>query len=191
MRANISFRPMPSDERLNVVDETGAVIGEETREAIHQQGLLHRDVHVWFVTPEHELIVQHRSPSTDTFRGLLDATVGGHVEIGSTDRETALREIKEETGLDARPDDLLFIETMISKTHDPTTGITNHVLRSIFTCRYPGDVKQLKIEKEKAVGFELWPIPKLLTLPPKKQKRFAPTLFDDAYQQIFRKLQQL
>ena len=74
---------MADNRRLNIVDENGEIIGENTRENIHNQGLLHREIHVWFYTPKGEIIFQHREKDKDTYPDLLDATVGGHVEIGS------------------------------------------------------------------------------------------------------------
>ena len=40
---------------------------------------------------------------------LLDATVGGHVEIGSDYENTALQELEEETGIKAEKNNLAFI----------------------------------------------------------------------------------
>ncbi len=48
------------EEMLEVVNEEGQVIGLETRENVHKQGLLHKETHVYFYTPEKELILQHR-----------------------------------------------------------------------------------------------------------------------------------
>jgi isopentenyldiphosphate isomerase len=37
-------------EMLEIVDENDNVIGLETREKVHREGLLHREIHIWFVT---------------------------------------------------------------------------------------------------------------------------------------------
>src|SRR3990167_4461167 len=103
---------MKDDRKLNIVGEDGEVIGEATREDIHKQGLLHREIHVWFFTPKDEIIFQHRAKDKDTYPDLLDATVGGHVEIGSDYEDSALKEMEEETGIKANKNDLHFIETI-------------------------------------------------------------------------------
>ena len=41
-------------EKLNVIDEQGNIIGEETREGIHREGLLHREIHVWLFNKKGE-----------------------------------------------------------------------------------------------------------------------------------------
>ena len=70
-------------ELLEIINEHDEVIGLETRGKIHQDGLLHREIHVWFITPNGEIIFQHRAKDKDTYPDKLDATVGGHVEPGT------------------------------------------------------------------------------------------------------------
>ena len=59
---------------------------------MHKKGLLHPEIHVWFYTPDKEIIFQHRAKNKDTYPDLLDATVGGHVDIGEYVDKAALRE---------------------------------------------------------------------------------------------------
>jgi isopentenyldiphosphate isomerase len=84
---------------LEVVNENDEVVGTESRESIHQKGLFHREVHVLFYTPKGEIIFQHRAKDKDMYPDLLDATVGGHVEIGDSYEATAIKEAAEETGI--------------------------------------------------------------------------------------------
>jgi len=65
---------------LEIVNENDEVIGLENRTKIHTEGLLHREIHVWFITPNGEIVFQHRAKDKDTYPDKLDATVGGHVE---------------------------------------------------------------------------------------------------------------
>lgn len=80
---------------LDIVDENDQIIGQATRDKIHRQGLLHREIHVYFITPQQEIIFQHRAKDKETFPDLLDATVGGHVEIGDSYELTAIKETEE------------------------------------------------------------------------------------------------
>ena len=101
---------------LNVVNEEDEVIGEETREKVHQDGLLHREIHIFFITPQKEIILQHRAKDKDTYPDLLDATVGGHVEIGDDYISTAVKEAKEETGFDIDKEKLVLLKKMRKET---------------------------------------------------------------------------
>ena len=60
---------------LEVINENDNVVGFETRAKIHQDGLLHREIYIWFFTPNGEIIFQHRAKDKDTYPDKLDATV--------------------------------------------------------------------------------------------------------------------
>lgn len=182
---------MTDNRKLNIVDETGKIIGVDTRENIHNQGLLHREIHVWFYTPKSEIIFQQREKDKDTYPDLLDATVGGHVEIDSDYENTALQELSEETGIEAEKNNLTFIQMMRSKTFDTATNKTNNVIRAIYAYRYDSKLEDLKIEKGKAIGFESWPIERLFNISDEDKKRFIPSIFEKDNLKIFAKIKEL
>lgn len=182
---------MVDNRRLNIVDENGKIIGEETRENIHNHGLLHREIHVWFYTPKGEIIFQHREKDKDTYPDLLDATVGGHVEMGSDYENTALQELEEETGIKAEKNNLVFIQMARSRAFDPATNKTNNVIRAIYAYRYSGTTEDLKVEKGKAIGFESWPLERLFNISDEDRKRFIPAILEEGVLNIFRKIQEL
>lgn len=182
---------MADNRKLNLVDEQGNIIGEDTRENIHNQGLLHREIHVWFYTPNSEIIFQHREKDKDTYPDLLDATVGGHVEIGSDYENTALQELEEETGIKAEKSNLTFIRMVRSKTFDSATNKTNNVIRAIYAYRYEGDVADLRVEKGKAIGFESWPLEKIFNISNDDKTRFIPSIFEKDNLEVFSKIKKL
>ncbi|MFA6145808.1 MAG: NUDIX domain-containing protein [Patescibacteria group bacterium] len=172
---------------LNIVDENGNVIGEETREKIHEQGLLHKEIHVWFYTPKKEIIFQHRDKNKDTFPNLLDATVGGHVEKGEDYINTAIKETKEETGIDLILENLRLVKIRRSCSKDSVTGKINNVLRAIYFYEFTGDLKDLKIENKEAIGFETWLLNKLESLNEEDKKKFIPNIVS-GYLDIFKEV---
>ncbi|MFH1402164.1 MAG: NUDIX domain-containing protein [Patescibacteria group bacterium] len=117
-------------EMLEVVDENDNVIGLESRAKVHQDGLLHREIHIWFITPKAEIIFQHRAKDKDTYPDKLDATVGGHVDPKMSYEDTVVKECKEETGVDIDTSKLVFITKMKKKSFDEVTGLTNNTIRS-------------------------------------------------------------
>jgi len=163
---------------LNIVNDKDEIIGEETRENIHINGLLHREVHVYFITPHKEIIFQHRAKDKDMFPDLLDATVGGHVEIGLSYKENAIKEAREETGVVIHNSDLIFINKIKKSFKDETTGKVNSVFNSRYLFIYRGDVNNLKIEAGKALGFEVWSIDKLLNISDGDRKKFIPYILE-------------
>lgn len=171
-------------QMLNVIDEEGNVLREVSREQIHREGLLHADVHVWFYTPDDMLIFQHRSKTKDTYPDLLDATVGGHVEIGDTCEETAVKETEEEVGVIVKPEDLVFLHKSITKSFDEATGTTNHHRRHVYAYRYTGNVEDLRIEDGEAVGFEVWSIDSFSNLSEEEKSRFIPSILTEVSEVI-------
>ncbi len=171
---------------LDVVDEQGNVIGKDTRHNIHAKGLLHREIHVWFYTPKGEVIFQLRAKGKDTFPEKLDATVGGHVEIGSGFEDTAIKEMEEETGVVAGKNELKIIKTVRSNHIDPTTGKMNNVIRKVFAYKFVEGFDILRIEKGKSEGFEVWPIKKLERITPEDEKRFIPSFLNKEHIDMYK-----
>jgi isopentenyl-diphosphate delta-isomerase len=165
-------------KKINVVDDNGKIIGEETREVIHRDGLLHREIHVWFYTPNKEIIFQHRAKDKDTYPDKLDATVGGHVEIGDDYIEAAVREVEEETGIRVENTDLKLGLIVKRKSFDKDTGRINNAIKAEFSYCYNGLVSSLKVEEGKAIGFELWSSDKFFNLSSEEREKFIPSVFD-------------
>jgi isopentenyl-diphosphate delta-isomerase type 1 len=101
-----------SDEIFDVVDERDEVIGRETRREVHRRGLRHRAVHVLIFNPRGEVFLQKRSMSKDTHPGVWDSSASGHLDCGEDYDACAIRELREEIGLDVSscPERVLRIE---------------------------------------------------------------------------------
>ncbi len=184
---------MSDGRKLNIVDENDNVVGVKDREEIHKEGFLHREVHVWLYTPLGEIIFQHRAKDKDTYPNLLDASAGGHVEIGDSYADTAIKELREETGLEINAENLIFIVKTREDSHDQVTGKENNTFRSIYAYRYEDGLNNLKIEKGKALFFESWPINKIinLDLTEEERKKFVPDLLKNRYLDVFKEIKRL
>ncbi len=173
------------DEMLEIVDENDLVIGLEPKSKVHKEGLLHREIHIWFITREGEIIFQHRAPDKDSYPNRLDATVGGHCEPGSTYEETAIKECKEETGMDVDMGDILLLTKMRKESYDEKTDSRNSTFRCQFAYLYEGRVEDLQVEAGKAQGFELWKIDDLSSLSPADRERFIPLILEKDMLDLF------
>lgn len=141
-------------EFLDLVDENDNVIGQEDRAIIHRDGLLHRELNIFFVTPDKRILFQQRVPKPPAYElPMLDATIGGHVDVGETAFDAALREMHEESGLMVPPEDLILLDVMHIYEEFPGFKRKNHVLRSMFLVKFSGDIASLKIEEGKSLGF--------------------------------------
>lgn len=180
---------MASDDLLDVVNEAGEVIGMARRDEVHQKGMLHKEVHVWLVTPKGEIVFQHRSTSKDTYPDLLDASIGGHVDAGWGWLDTAVKEAKEEAGIACTEDALHFVQQLHVNVYDPVTKMTNNCLRNLYVLHFNGSLDTLKVENGEATHFEMWPIGKLAKLTAAQKSRFIPSLLGKEYQQFYKRAQ--
>jgi len=175
-------------EKLNIIDEQWNILGEETREVIHKNGLLHRELHVWLFNKKGEILFQRRGPRKDTFPNLLDATAGGHVDLGEDYLSAAIRELKEELNLNINSSNLILLGDYKSKTYDNVTKNTNNVIKKIYSYKFEGNVQDLKLEKGEVVSLEFWSIEKLSNITEKERKEFCPTLLSEEYLSLLEKI---
>lgn len=173
---------------LDIVNENDEIIGSAPRSQIHKEGLLHREIHVWFVTPDRKVILQRRSATKDRYPNLLHVTVGGHVEQGDSYEKTAIKEVKEETGLDIDMADLVSLGKSENRSFDELTGTLNHAFRHGYAYLYRGSLDDLMIEEGEASGFELWPISALLSPTPDVRNSFVPNIIGEKNKIILDKL---
>ena len=89
-----------SEEIFDVVNDRDEVIGRETRGEVHRAGLKHRAVHVFVFNSRGEVFLQKRSMTKDSSPGLWDSSASGHLDCGEDYDACALRELREEIGLD-------------------------------------------------------------------------------------------
>ena len=99
-------------EYFDTVDEYGVPTGEIiSREEAHREGIRHRTAHVWIIRSSkkgYDLLLQKRSLNKDSFPGLYDTSSAGHIPAGDEPLESALRELKEELGIEAKPGQLSY-----------------------------------------------------------------------------------
>jgi len=89
-------------ELFQLVDANGNPAGQASREECHgNPRLIHLVVHLHVFHPDGRLLLQRRAPGKDTNPGLLDTSVGGHVQAGEDVAAALRREAREELGIDA------------------------------------------------------------------------------------------
>ena len=75
-----------------------------------QPGEYHLVVEVWTVKPEQQVLVTLRDPCKEEYPDKWENT-GGSALAGESSRQAAIRELQEETGIQAREDELIFLGT--------------------------------------------------------------------------------
>ena len=106
-------------EYIYIFDENNNTIGEiKEKNKAHEDGNFHRTAHVWIINDNNELLLQKRSATKKTHPNCWDISGAGHIRAGETVTEGAIRELKEELGVEATEKDLIYITT-IKSTKNP------------------------------------------------------------------------
>lgn len=99
-------------EILDIVDEYGNPTGKTVeRKKAHEEGIMHRTSHVWILRKKQgkvQILLQKRSETKESFPGCYDVSSAGHIPAGMDFAESAIRELKEELGISASADELIF-----------------------------------------------------------------------------------
>jgi isopentenyldiphosphate isomerase len=88
-----------NEEIFDVVNERDEVIGRQPRGEVHRLGLMHRAVHVLVYNAAGQVFLQKRSMKKDRQPGVWDSSASGHVDSGEDYDACAVRELREEIGL--------------------------------------------------------------------------------------------
>ena len=97
-------------EIIDIVDDNGEPTGETVdRQAAHANGIRHRTAHVWLLRRRPggvQVLLQKRSAGKDSHPGCYDISSAGHIPAGVDYVPSALRELKEELGIELDPSQL-------------------------------------------------------------------------------------
>lgn len=101
-------------ELLDLVDSQGHPTGKvRERSLVHLYGNRHRTAHVWITRPNDkgsfDVLLQKRAKTKESYPGCYDISSAGHIPAGCDYIESALRELEEELGIIAAPEDLRLI----------------------------------------------------------------------------------
>lgn len=96
---------MPIDNPLELfylVDTKDKIKGHITRRDAHtNKNNIHRAVGIFVLNEKKQMLMQKRSKKKDMDPGKWSYAVGGHVTVGQTYKQAAIREVEEELGIKA------------------------------------------------------------------------------------------
>lgn len=87
------------DLPIQIVDEKNEPAGSATKQEAWRDGLIHRVVRMAIFDTKGRMLVQKRSDQKELFPGRWDNSAAGHVDVGETYEQAALRELEEELGV--------------------------------------------------------------------------------------------
>ena len=134
-----------------LIDENGQITGRvETRKEVHKKGLWHKVIIVAIIDENGNILMQQRADNKETNPGKWDISTAGHIESGQTSRKAAIREIKEELGIDINEDELIYIDTYKKQSKLKENYYSNH-----FFDFYIIKMKEIPLDKIKMQKSEV------------------------------------
>ncbi len=137
-------------ELFELLDEKGQATGHiKERSLVHRDGDWHGTVHTWIARRRADggwqLLFQKRSRAKESFPGKLDISSAGHRQAGEEALPTAVRELEEELGICARPEDLEFLQLRWGIVKENFNGepYYDREIASIYLYEKPVDVSSL------------------------------------------------
>lgn len=101
-----------SSELLEIYNEDGTPSGKyKERKQVHRDGDLHKCVQVCLISHKNEILIQKRAPHKEIYPDKWDISVAGHVACCQSVMEAALKEIKEELGIEMSEKNLYYLCT--------------------------------------------------------------------------------
>ena len=106
--ASFNGKPM---EMFDIINENGVPTGViKERGIVHREGALHATSHIWIARKNdksgYDILLQKRSADKDSHPGCYDISSAGHICAGDDPLTSALRELSEELGITAQPEQL-------------------------------------------------------------------------------------
>lgn len=103
-------------ELMDIYTRDGRHIGTKSRDECHSKnpGFYHKPVWIWIINDDNKILVQKRASVKKSFPNYWDTPSAGHVLAGETSIEGAIRETKEELGIDTFEKDYEFVFEYIS-----------------------------------------------------------------------------
>lgn len=155
-------------KRVILVNEQDEIIGHEYLEQAKASGQLRRAARVFVFDTSGRFLVQQRSQTVFS-PGLLDQSVGGHVDEGETYREAAEREMREELGIQVPIEEVFvsfrserFFNGLYRAVIDPDTPIPFNATEVTAVLWY--EIQELELAMQATPAkftysfLEIWPL---------------------------------
>ena len=147
-------------EIFDIVDAQGNPTGERVeRNRAHTEGIRHRTAHIWVLRERegrYQVLLQKRSQNKDSFPGRYDTSSAGHIQAGDGVLESAVRELGEELGIHAQPEELERAGTFDIAYEKEFHGrmFRDNEIAFVYILRREVDEKTLKLQTEEVEAVE-------------------------------------
>lgn len=178
-------------ESVDIVDNSGKVIGKTTRDKAHTKGLLHPTVNILLFNSVGKVLLQKRSKTKLMFPLHWDISVCEHVFSKESSSKAAARGLFEELSIKMKIKLLRNNHIKISHYQIKNQVFREYELVKLYGGEFDGEIK---IDEEEVVNTLFVTIPKLKELIYQSKISFTPWALDELlfllrnYKEIIKKI---
>ena len=144
------------DEYIDIVDSEGLPTGKTAlKSEAHKQGWYHNTIHLWLYTKHGEILLQQRSHKKAIHPLLWDVSAAGHIDAGESFITAALRETKEEIGLQLQAEDLTKIGVKLHESSYGNGAIKDNEFHQIYTAELKVPLTELVPQEDEVEALKL------------------------------------
>lgn len=170
-------------ELIEIVDENGNFTGEVMdKDEAHDKNLLHNEVAILIINDKKQTLLQKRS-ANKRFEPNKWALCAGHVDADETLVDAAIRETKEEIGLELKEDELIpFFE------REYTMEKTNSHITYFYYVKCDKKEEEFVIQKEELSEVKWFDIDEVIRMILSHDES---SVFNEKRLELFKKLKEI
>ena len=141
-------------EFVDVLNENGIKTNvKKCVDDIHKLGLCHRAIQVVVIDENNKILIQQRGSNKCFFPNNWDLTISGHVSSDELSVEAAIREIKEEVGLNFEKKDLNFLFSFKDKL--VSGNKIENLFFDVFYTKKNYDLNSIKLQEIEVQDYKI------------------------------------
>lgn len=171
-------------EYFDLYDKNGKQLNQtKLRAEVHRDGDWHAAVDIWILNSHGELLLQKRAKQKESFPSLWEVSCSGHISEGEDSKTSAVREIKEELGLDLEEKTLKFLfKSKDSYVTNKGTFINNE-FKDVYLVKKDIEIKELKLDPSEVSEVKFMAVEDLKRHIEDHDKTFVP--HEEPYKKLF------
>lgn len=170
MATDYLTKNLKDKEKVDIVDQTGKVIGAATRSQVYKEGLLHPAVNIIVINKNGEVFIQQRSKKK-ILPFYWDISASEHVKSGENYKSAAIRGLKEELSIMAPVKLLRKKHPQRNKYITKEICLIEYELVELYVAFYDGEIK---VNPEEVAEGKFISLKNLSKLIENSQIKFSP-----------------
>ncbi len=149
-------------EYFDLINSSGKPLNKKKlRKHVHRDGNWHRAIDIWILNSKGELLIQKRAEEKESYPGLWEISCSGHITAGDKPLPSAVRECKEELGIEIKESDLKYLFEVKEEHITNNSTFINREIKDVFLLEKDLDPNSLTLQKDEVSAVRFIPHKKL------------------------------